>query len=98
MEKIDELKREAQMKLNLSKRSFQMLSKPPEPAVAKRPKQTTEPVEFNFKTSERCKPSAPVLDTSVTINPSNFPSLLRSSSKDEKTQPVRTASAYLCMQ
>ena len=94
MEKIEELKREAQMKLKLSKRSFQMLSKPSEPVLLKRIKQTTEPVEFNFKTTERCKPSGSVVDNSITINPSNFPLLLRSGSKEEKTQPsnVRTTS------
>ena len=98
MEQVEELKKEAQLKLELSKRSFQMLSKQAEPVAVKRSKHTTEPVEFNFKTSERCKPSAPsAMDNSITVNPSNFPLLLRNSSKEEKVQPtaVRIAWAIL---
>lgn len=95
MDQIEELKKEAQLKLKLSKRSFQMLSKPAEPAATvKRAKHTTEPVEFNFKTNERCKPNASsVLDNSVTINPSNFPLLLRNSSKEEKVQLTAPSSS-----
>eukprot|EP00731_Ephydatia_muelleri_P027025 Em0018g1125a len=94
MEQVEELKKEAQLKLELSKRSFQMLSKQAEPVAVKRAKHTTEPVEFNFKTSERCKPSAPsAMDNSITVNPSNFPLLLRNSLKEEKVQPTAPTSS-----
>ena len=80
MEKVEQLKWQANKLKELSKQSLKKSKKQPTPSKLTK-KSTTEPVGFNFKTNERSKKSANEMG-GASSSTSTFPMNLRSSNDD----------------
>ncbi len=94
LQEIERLKKEAEKRIKMSRRSFRKLAKTSAPAPVKYSKPTTEAHEPQLRTLKRKRRSS-ASQNEDGINPSRFAMTLRSSSKDDNFHPCMVSQSAM---